>query len=156
MKIAVFPGTFDPITNGHIDIVKKALPLFDKIIIAIGDNATKNRMFSLDQRLEWLEEVFGKEDRVEVTSYKGLTIDFCKKENASFILRGLRSVKDFEYEEQIAQVNKELSPDIETVFVLASQEYGFISSTIVRDLIVHGGDYKRYLPTVVKIDSSNL
>jgi pantetheine-phosphate adenylyltransferase len=151
MKIAVFPGTFDPITNGHIDIVKKALPLFDKIIIAIGDNATKKRMFSLDQRLQWLEDVFSKEGKVEVASYEGLTINFCKKINASFILRGLRSVKDFEYEEQIAQVNKELSPEIETVFVLASQEYGFISSTIVRDLIMHGGDYKRYLPKEIVI-----
>lgn len=151
MKIAVFPGTFDPITKGHVDIVLRAIPLFDNIVVAIGDNAEKKRMFSLDQRLEWLNKVFESEEKVEVSSYKGLTIDFCKKINSNFILRGLRSVKDYEYEEQIAQANKEMASQIETVFVLASRNYGFISSTIVRDLIKHQGNYQVFLPKEVII-----
>lgn len=150
MKIAVFPGTFDPITNGHIDILEKALPLFDEIIIAIGVNTSKKTLFTIEQRLAWIEEVFKDNPSIRTGTYEGLTVDFCKKENASFIIRGLRSSIDFDYEEHIAQVNRKLNPEVDTIFVLSSQENSHISSTIVRDIITYGGDYSQFVPREVK------
>jgi pantetheine-phosphate adenylyltransferase len=150
MKIAVFPGTFDPITNGHVDIIEKALPIFDKIIIAIGVNTSKKTLFDLDKRLGWINEVFKDSPAIETGTYEGLTVEYCKKENAGFILRGLRSSMDFVYEEHIAQVNRKLNENVDTIFVLSSQENSHISSTIVRDIITYGGDYSQFVPKAVK------
>ncbi|MBC7642145.1 MAG: pantetheine-phosphate adenylyltransferase [Flavobacterium sp.] len=151
MKKAVFPGSFDPITLGHFDIIKRSLPLFDEIIIAIGINADKKYMFSLEDRKRFIEQSFANEPKVSVTTYVGLTIDLCKKMKASFILRGLRNPADFEFEKAIAHTNRKLSK-IETVFLLTSASTSFISSSIVRDVIRNGGDYKTLVPEAVKID----
>ena len=145
-KIALFPGSFDPITKGHTDIIKKGLGVFDKVIVAIGVNAQKKTMFSLEQRTAWIQAMFKDEPRIEVKSYEGLTIEFCRQVNAGFILRGLRSCKDFEYERDIACANKDLVPGIETVFLLSDPAFGHISSTIVRDVIVNKGDYSKFVP----------
>lgn len=150
-KVALFPGTFDPYTNGHHDIVMKGLGLFDKIVIAIGVNALKKSMFPLDLRLEWIRNTYQNEARVEVVSYSGLTIKFCSEVGAQFILRGLRTVSDFEYEKQIALVNSDQNSGIQSVFVLSEQKYTAVSSTVIRDLITHGGDYSRYLPKTVEV-----
>ena len=151
MKKAVFPGSFDPITLGHFDIIKRSLPLFDEIIIAIGINADKKYMFSLEDRKRFIEESFVNEPKVSVITYAGLTIDLCKKMKANFILRGLRNPADFEFEKAIAHTNRKLSK-IETVFLLTSASTSFISSSIVRDVIRNGGDYKTLVPDAVKID----
>lgn len=151
MKVAVFPGTFDPMTNGHVDIVNKALPLFDKVIIALGDNAAKKTLFPLEKRLGWIKEIFKDESKVEVSSYSGLTVNYCKEVGAQFIVRGLRSSSDFEYEEHIAQVNRELNPEVDTIFVLSSQENAHISSTIVRDLIKHDSNYQKFIPKEITV-----
>lgn len=153
-KIAVFPGTFDPFTNGHKDIVEKGLNIFDHVIVAIGVNALKKRMFSLEQRLQWIEDVFANEDRVTVGSYEGLTIDFCIEHKANFLLRGLRSIVDFEYERQIALVNSDMNRDVQSVFIMSEQKYSIVSSSIVRDIILHKGDYSRFLPNEVKVDEA--
>ncbi|MBC7426896.1 MAG: pantetheine-phosphate adenylyltransferase [Bacteroidia bacterium] len=145
-KTALFPGSFDPITKGHVDIIKKGLLIFDRIVVAIGKNSKKNNLFDIDQRAEWIRQVFKDEKRVSVETYDGLTIEFCKKINAGFILRGLRSPGDFEYEQNIAYANKELVPDIETVFLLSGLSYSNISSTIVREVIIHKGDYTKFVP----------
>lgn len=150
-RIAVFPGSFDPITLGHVDIVKKGLTLFDKIIIGIGNNAEKKYMFPLQQRAHWLTEVFAGETGVEVRPYSGMTVHFCKEVNAGFILRGLRNAADFEFEKAIAHTNHTLSGGIETVFVLSGQSYGSLSSSIVRDVIRNGGDASKFLPPAVRI-----
>ena len=150
MKKAVFPGSFDPITLGHFDIIKRSLPLFDEIIIAIGVNAEKKYMFSLEDRKHFIEESFKDETKVKVITYTGLTIDLCKKEKAEFILRGLRNPADFEFEKAIAHTNRKLSK-IETVFLLTAAQTSFISSSIVRDVIRNGGDYKILVPDSVKI-----
>ncbi len=150
-RIAVFAGTFDPITKGHVDIVKRSLPLFDSIIIAIGVNSKKQNLFPLETRLEWIKQIFRDEPKVEIDSYDELTVDYCNKKNASYILRGLRNGSDFDYEAHIAQVNRELENNIETVFMITSPELSYISSTIVRDLIVYGGDYKSFVPAEVVI-----
>ncbi|MDT8347088.1 MAG: pantetheine-phosphate adenylyltransferase [Flavobacteriaceae bacterium] len=149
-RIAVFPGSFDPITLGHHDIIKRGMCLFDKIIVAIGENAAKNYMFSLEQRLEFVHKSFKDADAVEVVSYKGLTIDFCKKVNAGFILRGLRNPADFEFEKAIAHTNRALS-GIETVFLLTASKTSFISSSIVRDVIRNHGDYTLLVPESVRV-----
>lgn len=154
MKTAVFPGTFDPMTNGHVDIVQKALPLFDKVIIALGDNAAKKTLFPLEQRMGWIRDIFKNNAKVEVTSYSGLTVNFCTQVKAQFIVRGLRSSSDFEYEEHIAQVNRELNPAVDTIFVLSSQENAHISSTIVRDLITHHGNYQKFIPKEIVVESN--
>jgi len=146
MRIAVFPGSFDPITIGHYDIVKRALPLFDKIIVAIGQNSNKKYLFSLEKRLELLTELFQDEPKVERNAYSGLTADYCRTENAKYLLRGLRSSADFEYEKTIAQLNKDLHPDLETVFFVSAPQYTHISSTIVREIIINNGDATQFLP----------
>ena len=148
MKKAVFPGSFDPITIGHIDIIKRGLDIFDEIIIAIGVNADKKSMFSLEDRMKHLEIEFKDEPKIKIKNYTGLTVDFCKSENASYILRGLRNSTDFTYEQSIAQANARLA-EIESVFLICSPEISFISSSIVRDVIRNGGDYTKMVPRSV-------
>jgi len=150
MRKAIFPGSFDPITLGHYDIIKRALPLFDEIIVAIGINAEKKYMFSLEDRKKFIEESFKDEPKVSVITYEGLTIDLCHKLEAKFILRGLRNPADFEFEKAIAHTNRQLS-DIETVFLLTAIDTSPISSSIVRDVIRNGGDYTILVPESVKI-----
>jgi pantetheine-phosphate adenylyltransferase len=150
MKRAVFPGSFDPITLGHYDIIERGLGLFDEVIIAIGINADKKYMFSLEDRKRFIEEAFGKDQKIKVMTYSGLTIDFCKKQNAAFILRGLRNPADFEFEKAIAHTNRKLS-EIETVFLLTSSGKSYISSSIVRDVIRNNGNYTSLVPNTVRI-----
>ena len=151
-RIAVFPGSFDPITLGHFDIVERAAPLFDKIIVAIGQNAQKNYMFSLEQRKNWLEASFNRFPNVSVDIYEGLTVDYCKKKGANFILRGLRNPADFEFEKAIAHTNRAITnKDIETVFLLTSSGKSYISSSIVRDVLRNGGNYEILVPKEVRI-----
>lgn len=144
-KIAVFPGSFDPITLGHVDIINRALPLFDTIIIAIGSNAEKKHMWSLQQRKAAIETLFKNNDTIKVATYQGLTATFCKKQGAQYILRGLRNSTDFEYEQSIAQANDKVN-GIDSVFIIARPEYGFISSSIVRDIARNDGDYSKLVP----------
>lgn len=150
-RIAIFPGSFDPITKGHENILLRALPLFDEIIIAIGKNSSKQSFFSLEQREKWIRQVFGKEPKVRVETYSGLTIDFCKKMNARFILRGLRTSADFEFEKAIAQNNTMMAPEIETVFILPIPELSAINSTIVRDIIRNNGDASPFVPAGIDL-----
>lgn len=149
MKRAIFPGSFDPITLGHSDIIERGIHLFDEIIIAIGSNAEKKYMFSEEQRKTFIEKAFKGEKKVKVDIYSGLTIDYCQKVNAQFILRGLRNPADFEFEKAIAHTNRKLS-GIETVFLLTSSGKSYISSSIVRDVIRNGGDYTSLVPNTVK------
>jgi pantetheine-phosphate adenylyltransferase len=147
---AIFPGSFDPFTVGHEDIVRRGLSLLDKIYIAIGFNANKRDFFPIEQRAEWIRKVFTDEPRIEVVSYEGLTVDFAKELKCNFILRGIRTSADFEYERAIAQVNKAMS-GIDTVFLLTSPEHTPVNSTIVRDILKHGGDASRFIPEKIKI-----
>lgn len=149
MKIAVFPGSFDPITNGHVDIITRSMPLFDQIIIAIGTNADKKYMFDLEQRMKFIAETFKDEPKILVENYQGLTIDYCKEKKAGFLLRGLRNPADFEFEKAIAHANRLVS-GIETVFLLTSADTSFISSSIVRDFIRNNGDYSLLVPPAVR------
>jgi len=148
-RICLFPGTFDPVTLGHTDIIFRARSLFDKIVIGVGKNSTKTPMFSAEQRLQWFEEIFKNESNIEASIYEGLTINFCKKINARFILRGIRYVSDFEYEKTIADANRTLDASIETVFLTGEPKYTSVASTIVRDIIRNGGDASPFLPEVV-------
>jgi len=148
MRRAVFPGSFDPITLGHYDIIKRGLTLFDEVIIAIGINAEKKYMFSLEERKKFIENSFKDEPKIKVITYKGLTVDFCKQQNVSFILRGLRNPADFEFEKAIAHTNRKLS-EIETVFLLTSSGKSYISSSIVRDVLRNGGDVSGLVPQSV-------
>lgn len=150
MRRAVFPGSFDPITNGHYDIINRALPLFDEIIVAIGVNADKKYMFPLDVRKQFIEETFKNEPKIKVKSYEGLTTDFCFEHKAQFILRGLRNPGDFEFEKAIAHTNRFLTK-IETVFLLTAASTSFISSSIVRDVIRNKGAYEQLVPDPVRI-----
>jgi pantetheine-phosphate adenylyltransferase len=149
MKKAIFPGSFDPITLGHYDIIKRSLPLFDEIIVAIGVNAEKKYMFTLEDRQQFIEKAFADEPKVKVMTYEGLTIDLCKKMNAKFILRGLRNPADFEFEKAIAHTNRRLSK-IETVFLLTASKTSYISSSIVRDVIRNNGEYELLVPDSVR------
>ena len=151
MKKAVFPGSFDPFTLGHLDILNRSLLLFDEIIVGVGKNINKKTMFSEKQRVSFIKECFKNEPKIKVESYEGLTIDFCKKTGANFIVRGIRNNGDFEFEKAIARTNRKLSK-IETIFLLTSAKTSFISSGIVRELIVNNGDYKLLVPKSVKID----
>ncbi|MGC6526152.1 MAG: pantetheine-phosphate adenylyltransferase [Flavobacteriaceae bacterium] len=148
MKRAIFPGSFDPITLGHCDIINRGIPLFDEIIIAIGENSAKTYMFSLEERKSFIEKTFEGHSKIKVMTYSGLTTDFCKEINADFILRGLRNPADFEFEKAIAHTNRNIG-EIETVFLLTSAETSFISSSIVREIIHYDGDYKKMVPPAV-------
>ena len=150
MKKAVFPGSFDPITLGHVDIIYRGLEIFDEIIIAIGVNADKKQLFPLEDKIQQIKNTFINEPRIKVASYKGLTIDFCKSVNSKYILRGLRNSSDFNYEQSIAQTNSSLS-SIESIFLISSPQLAHISSTIVRDIIRNEGDYKNFVPKSVVI-----
>ena len=145
MKKAVFPGSFDPITIGHVDIVKRGIKVFDEIIIAVGDNTDKKYMFPKEKRVEFVKQTFYNYDNVKIESYDGLTVDFCRKNNIEFMIRGLRNPADFEFEKRIALTNREMT-DIETIFFITSPENSFISSSIVRDLIRNNSDYKLFIP----------
>lgn len=149
MKRAIFPGSFDPITLGHFDIIQRGISLFDELIIAIGENTDKSYMFDLQHRMKFITEAFRDEPRIKVQSYSGLTVDFCRRVGADFILRGLRNPADFEFEKAIAHTNRKLS-EIETVFLLTSSGKSYISSSIVRDVIRNGGDYTGLVPETVR------
>ena len=150
-KTAVFPGSFDPFTIGHEEIVRRALPLFDNIIVAIGYNSAKKGYFSLEKRLKWIKDIFKDEKKIIIDSYEGLTADYCVNNNAKFILRGLRTAADFEYERAIGQMNKMIKQDIETVFLLTKPEHSPISSTIVREIIKYGGDVSQFVPKEIDV-----
>ena len=145
-RTAVFPGSFDPFTIGHMAIVQRALPLFDSIIIAIGVNSEKKSFFPLEKRLEHITDLFKNNTKITIDTYNSLTVDYCKMHNAQFILRGLRNTTDFQFEKSIAQMNRQLFPDVETVFLVTPPEYGHVSSTIVRELIRYGADISAYIP----------
>lgn len=148
--IALFPGSFDPITKGHESIVLRAIPLFEKIIIAIGHNSEKQGLFPIQKRMEWVRQVFKDHPSIEVIEYEGLTVDLCRKLNVKFILRGLRTSADFEFERSIGQMNKKMMPELETVFMLTVPEHTAITSSIVRDIIRNGGDASQFVPFQVK------
>ena len=150
-RITVFPGSFDPITRGHESVIRRALPLFDKVIVAIGENGEKKSFFPLEQRLAWIHQIFEGEPKIGVSTYRGMTIDFCRREKATFILRGLRTSADFEFERSIGQMNKLMFPEIETVFFLCAPEYASVSSSIVRDIIRNGGDVGQFVPEGIVI-----
>ncbi|MBC9915243.1 pantetheine-phosphate adenylyltransferase [Chitinophaga varians] len=149
MRTCLFPGTFDPITLGHTDIIDRGLGLFDRLVVGIGTNSSKSPMFSLEERMEWIREIYKNDPRVEVAAYQGLTINFCKEIGANFILRGIRYVSDFEYEKAIADVNRTIAPDIETIFLTTTPQYSSVASTLVRDIFRHGGDVQPFLHKVV-------
>ena len=153
MRIAVFPGSFDPITLGHFDIVERAYPLFDKIIIAIGQNSQKKYMFSLEQRMDFIKRTFKDFPNIEVDHFEGLTIDYCRSKNVNFILRGLRNPADFEFEKAIAQTNRELTQEnkVETIFLLTSAGKSFISSSILLEIITFNGNYELLVPEAVRV-----
>jgi pantetheine-phosphate adenylyltransferase len=148
-RICLFPGTFDPVTLGHIDIIDRSLPLFDKVVVGIGINASKNPMFTADQRKQWFEEIYKDQPKVEVAIYDGLTVKFCQSIGAKFILRGIRYVSDFEYEKTIADANRTMDSKIETIFLTGEPKYTSVASTIVRDILRNGGDASPFLPEAV-------
>jgi pantetheine-phosphate adenylyltransferase len=148
-RIALFPGTFDPITLGHTDIINRALPLFDKLYIGIGRNTNKKPMFSEEERMNWIKLIYANNEKVEVVIYEGLTVDCCKKIGANFILRGIRYVSDFEYEKSIADMNRSIANQIETVFLTCLPQYTSVASTLVRDVLKYGGDVSNFLPDAV-------
>jgi pantetheine-phosphate adenylyltransferase len=149
-KKAVFPGSFDPITTGHVDLVKRALQLFDEVIIAIGVNSQKQALFDVDKRKKWIEDVFKDEPRIKVDVFEGLTVHYCKKVDAKFLIRGLRNASDFDYEKTISQLNHIVGGNVETVFLISKPEFSHISSTIVREIIKGKGDARPFLPDGVK------
>jgi pantetheine-phosphate adenylyltransferase len=149
MRVALFPGTFDPVTFGHLDIIERALPLYDKLFVGIGINSNKQPMFSAETRVQWLNELFKNEPRVEAVIYDGLTVECCKKVGANYILRGIRYVNDFEYEKAIADMNRTLDENIETIFLTCLPKYTSVASTLVRDVIRNGGDVSQFVPVTV-------
>jgi pantetheine-phosphate adenylyltransferase len=148
-RICLFPGTFDPITIGHLDIINRSIRLFDKLVIGIGRNANKEAMFSEEQRLQWIKEIYKGNEKIDSVVYEGLTIKCCREVGASFILRGIRYVNDFEYEKAIADMNRSLDKNIETIFLTCLPQYTSVASTLVRDVIRNGGDVMQFLPEVV-------
>ena len=156
IKKAVFPGSFDPITSGHLDLIKRALLLFDEINIAVGINAQKKSLFSVEQRLEWLELVFEKYPQVSIGHFKGLTVHYCQKIGAQYLLRGLRNASDFDYEKTISQLNNIVGDNIETIFLISKPAFSHISSTIVREIIKGKGDASPFIPQEVSIDYSHI
>lgn len=151
-RICLFPGTFDPVTLGHTDIINRAMPLFDKLVIGIGRNSNKTPMFSEEQRLQWIREIFKDQPNVEAIAYDGLTVDCCREVGAHFILRGIRYVNDFEYEKAIADMNRSIDKEIETVFLTCLPQYTSVASTLVRDVLRYGGDVSQFLPELVVND----
>jgi len=149
--IAVFPGSFDPVTKGHQSIVQRALPLFESIIVAIGSNSTKSSMFPLEKRKQWLEKTFSSTSKIKIVDYSSLTIDLCRKHGAKYIIRGLRSVTDFEYESNIAKMNRMMEPGIETIFMLSLPEFSGIHSTIIREILKHEGDVSQFIPSGIAL-----
>lgn len=149
-RICLFPGSFDPITLGHVDIVRRGVDLFDKLIIGVGINSSKQPMYDNDLRIGWMKEIFKDDPRIEVHNYSGLTIDYCRKTGANYMLRGIRSVADFEYERAIADMNRSLAPEIETIFLTSSPLLSTVSSTLVRDVVKHGGDVTQFVPAEVQ------
>ncbi len=150
-KIAIFPGSFDPFTIGHESVITRALPLFDEIIVAIGSNTNKKTYFSIEQRMQMIREVFSDTDRIKIESYEGLTVEYCRQKGARYLLRGLRTSSDFEYERAIAQTNKSMYPELESVFLLTLPEHTPIKSTIVREIIRLGGDASQFIPKVIDL-----
>lgn len=146
MRIAVFPGSFDPITSGHVDLVHRSVPLFDRIVVAIGINTQKSYLFPLEQRLNWLKEVFADEPSVTIDHYEGLTAHYCRAIQAQYMIRGLRNASDFDYEKTISQINSIVVDDLETVFLISRPQFSHISSTIVREIIKGGGDVRAFVP----------
>lgn len=151
MKIAVFPGSFDPITTGHVNLIKRSLPLFDKIVVSIGVNSSKKTLFTLEQRLEWLEAVFADEAKIEIAHFTGLTVDFCQSIGAGYLIRGLRNSSDFDYEKTISQLNSVIGDGLETFFLISKPGFSHISSTIVREIIKAGGDANAFVPPQIKL-----
>jgi pantetheine-phosphate adenylyltransferase len=151
-RIALFPGSFDPITIGHVDIIRRSVDLFDQLVVAIGINSRKTYYFPLEQRLTWLKELFADDPRIAIAQYEGLTVDFCRELGARYVVRGIRSAADFEYEKVIAQVNRDVSTiDLETVFMLSRPEYAHISSTVVKEIIIGKGNWHSFVPDVVRV-----
>lgn len=149
-RICLFPGTFDPVTLGHTDIIGRALPLFDKLYIGLGRNSNKEPMFSEEQRLKWLRDIYKDEPKISVVAYDGLTVDCCKEIGATFIMRGIRYVNDFEYEKAIADMNRSLGSKPESIFLTCLPKYTSIASTLIRNVIKNGGNVAQFLPEVVK------
>lgn len=150
MRIAVFPGSFDPIHIGHVDIIQRAMPMFDRIIIGIGVNTQKKYLFPVELRQSWIKDIFAYENKIQVMTYEGLTVEFCRQQNAHYILRGLRTSADFEFERAIGQMNQALHRDIETVFLLSNPSLSMISSSIVRDILVNKGDVSQFVPEEIE------
>ena len=149
-RVAVFPGSFDPITIGHADIINRALPLFDKLIIGIGVNSQKKYLFPVEKRLEWFKRMYEFENKIEIESYTGLTVDFCERKNANYILRGLRTSADFQFERSIAQMNQSMNRNIETIFILTNPSLAAVNSSIVRDIFINGGDISQFVPEEIE------
>ena len=146
MKIALFPGSFDPVTKAHVDIVKRSVGLFDKVYIGIGDNSSKKGLLTIEKREQMLRAVFETEPKIHIIAYEGLTVDFCRSIGAAYMIRGIRTVSDFEYEKAIAQMNHSLAPDIESIFIVSKPGYSSISSTIVREILRYNGDISQFIP----------
>lgn len=149
MRLAVFPGSFDPITNGHIDLVERAVPLFDKIVVSVGINNQKTALFTLEQRMKWLTKSFENYPTISIDTFEGLTVNYCKKIGANFLLRGLRQSSDFDYEKTISQLNQIIGDNIETIFLISKPEFSHISSTIVREIIKGHGDVSKFVPEFI-------
>jgi len=156
MKIALFPGSFDPITKAHVDILKRSVSLFDKVYIGIGLNSNKKPLLDINTRLDMLKAVFADDSKIEIVTYEGLTVDYCKEIGAAYMIRGIRTVSDFEYEKAIAQMNHALIPEIESIFIVSKPGYSSISSTIVRDILRFGGDVSQFVPSAILPYLANL
>ena len=150
-RTAIFPGSFDPITRGHENVILRAAQLFDQVIVAVGNNSSKKCLFDVEQRVGFIQQTFVTNPKIEVDTFDGLTVEFCRKMNAKYILRGLRNALDFEYEKSISQLNKELDSEIETVFLITAPEFSAISSTIVREIIINHGDASAFIPALIKL-----